>query len=229
MVKTKTEWFPELKEELNELLERFIVGNKKKVNGIIVPHAGYQFSGTVAGKAFGLIEDIKKVVILGPSHDVGLKGVYALKKVSTPLGDVNIIENEFPKTNYDHSVVNQIPFLQKLNPNVEVLPLVVGELNLKEAKEIAEKLKDFEGLFVFSTDLSHFLEYDLAVETDMRSIGLIEDLSVSDVDACGKYPLFIMQELCKLKGWRPEKIDYQNSGDVNGEKASVVGYASFWF
>jgi len=226
---TEAEWFPKDKEELNELLDDFIVGDKKKVNGIIVPHAGYQFSGTVAGKAYGKIDEVNRVVIFGPSHNVGFRGVKTLNKIVTPFGEVKIIPNEYEKMDYEHSVVNQIPFLQKLNLEAEVLPLVVGELNLDEAKKIAEELKNFDGIFIFSTDLSHFLDYDSAVEVDMASVGLIEDLNVSEVDACGKYPLLIMQELCKIRGWKPEKIDYQNSGDVTGDKSSVVGYASFFF
>jgi AmmeMemoRadiSam system protein B len=225
----KDGWFPDDREELEGLLDGFIVGIKMNVNGLIVPHAGYQYSGAIAGKAYGKVKDVDKVVVFGPSHNIAFRGVRSIGKVKTPLGDVKIIENDFDKIDYDHSVVNQIPFLQKLSSDVEVLPLVVGDIDDKDAREIAERFVDFDGLFVFSTDLSHFLEYDEAVDVDMRSVELIKDLDVFDVDACGKYPLMIMAKLCEMRGWKPELVEYQNSGDVTGERDSVVGYASFLF
>lgn len=222
-------WFPNDKKELLELLDMFVIERTKKANGIIVPHAGYQFSGSVAGGAYNFLRERDRVVIFGPSHSERFNGIRAIGSIETPLGKVDILDNDFQKIKYEHSVVNQVPFLQKLNINLEVLPLVVGHITKDEAKAIAKDFKDFDGAFVFSTDLSHFLEYQEAVDTDTRSIGLIEDLNVLEVDACGKYPLMIMQELCKIKGWKPELIDYENSGDVTGDKKSVVGYASFYF
>jgi hypothetical protein len=111
----------------------------------------------------------------------------------------------------------------------EVLPLVVGELSQLDAENLAEKFKDFRGLFVFSTDLSHFLKYDKAIKIDNSSINSIKNLSEKNVDACGINALKIFFELAKLKKFKAKLVEYKNSGDMIGDKSSVVGYASFIF
>lgn len=224
-------WFPDDKKKLNELLDNFIVKKKKKgIHGLIVPHAGFLCSGKIAGRAFGLLDDkIERAIVFGPSHYRTFSGVCSISKIKTPLGKVDIIKNEFEKIEYDHSVVNEIPFLQKLNPNIKILPLVVGEISFDDAKFIAKKMENFSGVFIFSTDLSHFFKYEDAVLRDKKSIKKIESLDVLGVDACGIYPLMIMQELCKLRGWKPKLIEYKNSGDVMQDRSAVVGYASFEF
>ena len=229
-------WYPQSKEELNKVLEKFIKTDKKikEVHGLIVPHAGYEFSGEIAGRAFGLLMDekIEKAVVLGPSHYVGFEGVRACEKLETPLGKVKIIENDFLKIYYEHSVENQIPFLQKLNPDIEVLPLVVGEISNEEAEKIAEKFLEIDAVYIFSTDLSHFLPYEEAIKKDKQTIKIIENLDLNNfenIDACGKFPLLVLMHLCKLKNWKPKLIEYKNSRDIIGDKNSVVGYASLYF
>jgi AmmeMemoRadiSam system protein B len=159
--------------------------------------------------------------------------VKALKQVETPLGRLNIIKNDFEDLNSEHSVENQIPFLQKLNPDVKVLPLVIGEITNQEAKKIAEKISKIPTeIYIFSTDLSHFLSYEQAIEIDKKTIDIIQNLNLKkweEIDACGKFPLLVMIHLCKLKNYFPKLIEYKNSGDITGDKNSVVGYASFWF
>lgn len=231
------EWYPSDKNELGNLLEKFLsqkTGFEGEVHGLIVPHAGYVFSGVVAGKSFGLLKNkkINKVVVLGPSHYADFHGVRALDEIKTPLGEVRIIKNDFEKLKCEHSVENQIPFLQFLNSEIEVLPLVVGEISNKEAQEIVKEIAKIDGVYVFSSDLSHFFPYDIAVEKDKKTIGIIKDLDFekfNEVDACGKFPLLIMIHLCKLYNWKPKLIEYKNSGDITGDKNSVVGYASFVF
>ncbi len=225
-------WFPINKKELEEVIDRFLSGKGKgDVHGLIVPHAGYEFSGKIAGGAFSLLKEKKgKVVIFGPSHYEGFRGIRTMTDVETPLGFIDIPENKFLKIRYEHSVINEIPFLQKLGIR-KILPLVVGEINNGEAKKIAEQFLD-DWIYIFSTDLSHFLTYDESVKEDKRTIEIIENLDIKNwrkIDACGKHPLLVMMHLCKLKGWKPKLIEYKNSGDVTGDKSSVVGYASFWF
>lgn len=242
----KDRWYPAKREEMNKALGEFLSQEFKaksngEVHGLIVPHAGYAYSGAIAGKAYSLLKQtkIKKAVILGPSHYAGFYGVKAIEKASTPLGSITIPKNKFLKfegfeeTPVEHSVNNQIPFLQKLGIK-EILPLVTGNITAKDAGEIAEYLaKEFSDyVFIFSTDLSHFLPYDEAVKADKKTIGIIEKLDLGNfenVDACGKFALMIMGHLCKLRGWKPKLIEYKNSGDITGDKSSVVGYASFWF
>lgn len=227
-------WYPQDKEKLAELIDELmnIPAKKQKINGLIVPHAGYEFSGKIAGKAFAMLKNSKKTkaIVIGPSHYTGFEGVRTLKEIETPLGKINLIKNNFKTLDYEHSIDNQIPFLQRLGFK-EILPLVTGEISKEKAKEIAleiSKIKD--AVFIFSTDLSHFMQYDKAFETDRKTINSIEACEkCEDIDACGKSALIIMMELCKLKNWKPRLIEYKNSGDITGDKNSVVGYASFSF
>jgi len=230
------EWYPQEKDELNKNLEKFLISSKyveEEVHGLVVPHAGYVYSGEIAGRAFALLKNYQKekIIVVGPSHREWFRGVRVMDKVETPLGKIKVICNDFDKTGYEHSVDNQIPFLQRLGFR-EVLPLVVGELNIDEAKDVAQKILKIRGIYVFSTDLSHFLDYDEAVRRDKKSIEIIENLDFSrflEIDACGRNGLGIMMYLCKVKGLKPRLIEYKNSGDVVGNKSQVVGYGSFWF
>jgi len=234
-------WYPQEKEQLEQEIDKFLnekSGKKiEEINGLIVPHAGYEFSGKIAGKVFSLIKNkkIDKAIIIGPSHYLPISGVLTSNKNQweTSLGDVKIFKTDFKtaKIEQEHSIDNQIPFLQKLGVK-EILPLMIGEITDEEALEIAEKLSKIPALYIFSTDLSHFLPYEEAVKKDGETIELIENLDLQNffkIDACGFYPLLVMMHLCKLKNAKPHLIEYKNSGDVTGEKASVVGYGSFYF
>jgi len=229
-------WYPNDKNELNDVLNEFLnVKNPKigKIHGLIVPHAGYEFSGKIAGKAFSLLKDkkINRAIILSPSHYSGFHGIKSLNEIETPLGKIKVTSNNYEKLDYEHAIDNHIPFLQKLKVK-EVLPLVVGEINNKEAEKIADEISRENSLVVVSTDLSHFLSYKNAVETDKNTIDAIKNLNLEELHvggACGFFPLMILIYLCKKKSWKLNLIEYKNSGDVTGDKSSVVGYASFWF
>jgi AmmeMemoRadiSam system protein B len=229
-------WYPADKEELNSVVDKYLsvkTKRPKEIHGLIVPHAGYDFSGAIAGKAYSLLKGkYDKIIVLGPSHYKGFRGVRSLKEISTPMGKATIVSNEYEKLDYEHSVQNQIPFIQKLFPKAKILPLVVGQINLDSAEQIAKELTEEKVLFVISTDLSHFLPYKQAVEKDKRTIEIIKALNfnaLKDLDACGIFPLLIGMKICELKGYKPKLIEYKNSGDIIGDKGSVVGYTSFWF
>ena len=233
-------WYPEGEEELEELIDGYFKQKAEKpakINGVIVPHAGYIFSGAVAGKAFGMLKGKKaeKAVVLGPTHYYFLDDAVTTGKRQweTPLGKIKVFNNGFYEMDIEqeHSVKNQIPFLQKLGVK-EVLPLVVGEISEKQAKEIAENISKIDAVYVFSTDLSHYLPQKNAVEADRQTIKIIEKLDekkFAKVNACGIFPLMILLHLCKIKKTKPKLVEYKNSGDITGETAGVVGYASFWF
>jgi len=230
------EWYPSDRKELTKVLDYLLskkVRIQKEIHGLVVPHAGYQYSGAIAGKAFALLKDykIKKAIIFGPSHRVAFRGMRAIAEIETPLGKIKIPGNDFQKIDYEHSVENQVPFLQKLGFR-EILPLVVGDIDDGDAKKIAKKISEIDSIHIFSTDLSHFLPYEEANKKDKESIKIIENLDIGNfknIDACGKFPLLIMMHLCKLKKYKPKLIEYKNSGDITGDKSSVVGYAGFWF
>jgi AmmeMemoRadiSam system protein B len=231
------EWFPTEKDKLNDILDSFISKTPdiklKEVHGIIVPHAGYVYSGEIAGKAFALLKgkNIKKAIIFGPSHYQTFEGISSLSNFETPLGKITIPKNSFNKIPHEHSIENQIPFLQKLGIQ-EILPLAVGHIKIKEAEDIAKQFLNEDAIFIFSTDLSHSLEYTEAVKKDKATISVISNLrdyQLQNIDACGLYPLLILFKMCQLKGWKPQLIEYKNSGDITGDTVFVVGYASFVF
>ncbi len=232
-------WYPSNKHELNQQLNNFLKTgkHKRKVNGLIVPHAGYKYSGAIAGQAFSLIQNnsIKKAIIIGPSHYVYLFDALTTNRQfwQTPLGKIKLFHSDFLKGDIDqeHSITNQIPFLQKLGIK-EIMPLMIGKITNEQAQEIAKKLSKIKALYIFSTDLSHFLPYEQTKKKDKQTIKIIESLDTNNfnyIDACGYFPLLILQHLCKIKKTSPHLIQYKNSGDIVEDKSAVVGYASMWF
>jgi len=236
-------WYPQDKKELNNLLESFlnqkIDTKQKEIHGIIVPHAGYDFSGEIAGKTYSFLKTSKqkRAIILAPSHYFSLNNATSHNESEwiTPLGKIKVNQQGFPKQNIsqEHAIDNQIPFLQKLGFN-EILPIVVGEINQEEAKQIAEKIMKIGGILIISSDLSHFLDYESAKKKDKETIKAIEELDAEKLQkiensACGIYPLLVAIELCKIKKYKPKLIEYKNSGDITGDGDSVVGYASLVF
>jgi len=233
-------WYPENKQELETVLNQYLKPKSKiteKINGLIVPHAGYEFSGAIAGKAFSLLKNkkTKKAIIIGPSHYIYLNSAITSNREywETPLGKIKLFNTDFiaGDIQQEHSITNQIPFLQKLNFK-EIMTLMIGKINLEQAFEIAEKISKKQAVYVFSTDLSHFLPYEQAVKKDKQTIEIIENLDfnmIDKLDACGIYPILILFNLCKILKTKPKLIAYKNSGDITGDKSGVVGYSSFYF
>lgn len=238
-----TMWYPENKKELESFIEgsfkqKIDLDKKpKNIHGLIVPHAGYEYSGKIAGKAFALLgnKKINKAIIIGPSHYIPTNKALTTnkKELLTPLGPIKTFNLDFETSDIDeeHSINNQIPFLQKSGIK-EVLPLMIGSITNEQAKEIAENISKINAVYIFSTDLSHFLKYEDAVKKDKKTIDIIKDQDKEDfgkIDACGIFPLMILFYLCDILKIRPRLIEYKNSGDMTGDKSSVVGYASFFF
>jgi len=232
------DWYSQNKNELDMQVDDFLNQKIKKsgVHGIVVPHAGYEFSGKIAGKAFSALKkSVKRAVILGPSHHTSLLGVLTSykKEAYTPFGSINIFNEGFDEGEIqEHSIDNQVPFLQKLGFK-EILPLMIGQISDMQAVRIAEKLSKInKASYIFSTDLSHFLPYEQAIIKDKKTIEIIKNLDLENadkIDACGKFPLLVLINLCKMNNWQPKLIEYKNSGDVTGDKTSVVGYSTFYF
>jgi AmmeMemoRadiSam system protein B len=247
-------WYPSSKEELEKIIDGFFVNAEKKakaegfksdfksIKGVIVPHAGYAYSGQIAAYAYWILKknlkDISKkiAIVFGPSHYFYFHGLLGHNQGywETPLGKLEVKNLAGIKTaniKQEHSIDNQIPFLQRIGIK-KVMPICVGEISLDEAKAIAQKIRKLlaNAVLVFSTDLSHFYSQEIAKSIDKKSIEAIEKVEIErarSIEACGIYPLLILLWLCKLKGLRPMLIEYKTSGDVTGQLNSVVGYAAF--
>ena len=136
-----------------------------------------------------------------------------------------------PET-WEHSVEVQVPFLQKVLKNFQILPVVIGQVDPAQvAKALAERIDD-KTIVVASSDLSHYHTYQDAKRLDDRCVKAICDIDIDAMatqEACGKLPILTLLHLARLKGWKAQFLDYRNSGDVTGEKDRVVGYTAVAF
>ncbi|MFA7685902.1 MAG: AmmeMemoRadiSam system protein B [Candidatus Gracilibacteria bacterium] len=243
-----------LKQSIMEYLEKAKPGSfNGKLKAIIVPHAGYIYSGWTAAYAYKLLrrldqERVWKVLLLGPAHNVPFYGAAAPEEDQweTPLGLVEIkdVRTELkeseeiidvPQSNtYEHSLEVQVPFLQMALKNFVLYPLVLGTLRPKSlASEIESFVQQKDVIMVVSSDLSHFMKYADAKKTDLETSTAICDLDVMKMaevgDACGRMGILTAMDIAKELGWRCEMLNYKNSGDTAGDMKSVVGYGAYAF
>ncbi len=223
------------------------VGNTR---AIIVPHAGYVYSGFTANIAFRILSlsKPKHIVVIGPSHRVYLDGVSVadFEDYETPFGDINIdrdlvarLQNEFglsfnPDAHHEHSTEVQMPFIKYYMPNASVVELVYGDASPKLLNQIIEYLlEDPNCAVVISSDLSHYYDIGKANRLDNICLGAITKLDSSELhqgcEACGKIGIEGMLMAAKDKHLKPQILDYRTSADASGDKAQVVGYTSAAF
>ncbi len=236
-------FYPETKEKINQLLDKFIKPeqNKIPIKAIIVPHAGYMFSGEIAGKAFSKLNRVyKDIIIMTPNHTVPCDfAALDLRDYKTPLGIVKNSpttkklskENNFKvfeeAHDKEHAIEVILPFLQKKLKNFKIIPIIVGETNTKEISESISKFIKPNTLLIVSTDLSHFHEYEEAVSLDKKTVDAVKNLKEEDLgEACGINSLKVLIEIAKNNNWSVEILNYKNSGDIILAKSSVVGYMS---
>ena len=217
---------------------------------IIAPHAGYIYSGPVAATAYARLKPargkIQRVVLLGPSHRVGFRGL-ALSSADffvTPLGRISLDQEAAAKITdlpqvrvmdvahaQEHSLEVHLPFLQEVLGEFRLLPLVVGEASPEEVSEVLELLWGGpETLIVISSDLSHYHGYALAQKMDRSTSDAIEALRYEDIqrdDACGRIPVNGLLHLARKRHLNVHTIDLRNSGDTAGTRDSVVGYGAY--
>jgi AmmeMemoRadiSam system protein B len=241
---------------LKKHLARYITEkpNKIRAKAIVVPHAGYIYSGRVAGEVYSSIEIPDIIILLGPNHTGEGVPVSIMNtgEWRTPLGDVKINEplaNEILKNTKaaekdtkaharEHSLEVQLPFLQTLKKSFTFVPITFGEYDIKKlsdvASAIAAVLKGKDALIVASTDLTHYEDAGLAKEKDMLVLqaiekldaeGLVKEVADNDISMCGWMPTYVAIKAAKLLGAKEGKIiKYMNSGDVSGDYDQVVGY-----
>ena len=218
---------------------------------LIVPHAGYVYSGEVAAEAYDRLRPargiVRRVVLLGPCHRVPVRGL-ALPEADafdTPLGRVPI-DREAAESLADlvqvvvssavhaeeHALEVQLPFLQRVLGAFSLVPLAVGAATPAQVAEVIERLwGGVETLIVISSDLSHYHAYEEARAMDRVTAQAILDFS-TDIDheqACGATPVAGMLLAARRFGLNAELLDLRNSGDTAGGRGRVVGYGSFAF
>jgi MEMO1 family protein len=210
----------------------------RTVHGLIVPHAGWIYSGKTALLAYKILEQIKpkNIALLGPSHKFPINKVLTDGHIfwSTPIGSVRILADHFFESNdtyhaHEHALEVQVPFIKYVSGDTDILPLIVGELNDEQVTGCAKHLLDHQYFIVISTDLSHFNSLEDANRKDKDTIRNILDLNQQNIEACGFNPLRVAIEYCRLTGAEPHLIDYTTSAETTRKTDSVVGYASFWF
>jgi AmmeMemoRadiSam system protein B len=218
---------------------------------LIVPHAGYIYSGPIAASAYARLlparSRIRRVVLLGPVHRVPVDGL-ALPRADrfvTPLGAVEVdaeaatllrtlpqVRESEAAHSLEHALEVQLPFLQSILDEFTLVPLVVGDAAPGQVAEVIERVWGGpETLIVVSSDLSHYHPYDEATDIDR---GTADDiLALSDTldheQACGATPINGFARSARRHGLAPELIDLRNSGDTAGGKSRVVGYTAFAF
>ena len=218
---------------------------------VIVPHAGYVYSGPVAAPAYRRIAagrgTIRRVVLLGPVHRVPIRGLAlpSAKAFATPLGTVSVdreaveLALEIAHVSVDdaahaleHSLEVQLPFLQTVLDDFRIVPFAVGDASAAEVAAVIERLWGGpETLIVVSSDLSHYHPYAAARQIDRGTAAAILalDCSLDHEQACGATPINGLALCARRLDLEPELIDLRNSGDTAGDKSRVVGYAAFAF
>jgi len=219
--------------------------------GVVVPHAGYPYSGPIAGKAFSLLAHANdapnRILLIGPPHYVSMRGIVAPSSTafSTPLGDVAVdvgaVEalrdaglvtiDDIPHAP-EHALEVELPFLQCMFEDFTIVPLLVDAVSPERVALVIEKVLGKRTLLVVSTDLSHYLDYAAAERRDLATAATIERLDYTTLgpnDACGFSAL--NGALCAASrcSWTVTRLDLRNSGDTSGEKRQVVGYGAWAF
>lgn len=246
-------FYPANPEKLKNMLNGFLnaVSSSTKVpKAMIVPHAGYIYSGEIAASAYARLkagaDKIKRVVVLGPSHRVGFKGLAVSRAefFNTPLGEIPLdtaaIQRllALPFVGYmdeahhlEHSLEVQLPFLQTVLKEFKLIPIVAGEASAEQVAQVLELFyDDEETVIVISSDLSHYHDYITAQRLDKETSAKIEHLQYQELDyesACGRVAVCGLLALAQKKFLQVKNIDLRNSGDTAGDKDRVVGYGAY--
>ena len=247
----------ELKNQIGTLIDK--KADKSDVIACVLPHAGYMYSGAVAGKTVSRINLKDKIILLGPNH-TGYGARFSMMTEGswqTPLGEIKIdahlakeilkrskyLEDDASAHRYEHSLEVELPFLQYFKSDFEIVPIIFlsdeFELLKEIGREIAYTLKELNikdsTLIVASSDMTHYEPQIQAQKKDKEAIEAILELNEDrlikriqdlNISMCGYAPVIAMLSAAKLLGAKAGKlIQYQTSGDVTGDKSSVVGYA----
>jgi MEMO1 family protein len=241
-----------LRKQVSDLLANIAMPIKNIPKALIVPHAGYVYSGATAAAAFATLRDgaqtIRRVVLIGPAHHVHVRGIAAptVDAFETPLGRVPVdksalnaiaglpfvIQDDLAHAP-EHALEVELPFLQTLLVSFQVVPLLVGDATPEEIAQMMLQLWESPGtLIVVSTDLSHYHNYEAARRLDAATAAAIERgdwASLGPHQACGSRAVAGLL----LETWRRDlkirRLSLCNSGDTAGARDRVVGYGAWMF
>lgn len=253
-------FYPSSASELKRQLTSFVspcVTNKRKTIAAILPHAGYIYSGDVVGEVIADMEVPERVVLLGPNHHGWGEqvAVSAADAWATPLGTIPLatdlrvhLLNEVSQLTLDdrphaqeHSLEVLLPFLQHVQPQLNIVPIALKQLDLAESLALGESLAQAIGnwhqpvLLIASSDMNHFLPVEENAQLDARAIdamtrfdvrGLYQVVDEWQISMCGVLPVVTVMAAAKLLGaQRCELVRYSHSGLKSGDNHRVVGYA----
>jgi len=248
-------FYPAGDNELADAVERYLAaagpsgGVDPKV--LVAPHAGYRFSGPVAGTAYAPLrpaaDRITRVVLIGPAHRVAFKGIAITRADAwaTPLGSVpvdwpaiasilsvpGVFVDDGPFQN-EHGLEVHVPFLQRVFNRPAIAPLLMGEADQATVSEVLRRLWGGpETLILVSSDLSHFHDHDTARGLDGQTAARIEMLKPEQIDgrgACGHRALAGALDQARRRDLRVTALDLRNSAETAGTGTDrVVGYGAF--
>ena len=250
------QFYPENPKDLRTMVNGFLAAAKilsdKIPKAIIAPHAGYPYSGPIAGSAYACLargrDRFRRVVLLGPSHFVALSGLAASSAsvFQSPLGPIPVDEEALARVRAlpqvrtldaahqrEHSLEVHLPFLQIALGEFKLIPLVVGDAAPDEVAVVLNELwGGGETCIVVSSDLSHYHDYRTAQQMDRETARSIESLNwqtLGSDQACGCQPIRGLLWAAKERGLRGRAVDLRNSGDTAGGRDRVVGYGAFVF
>jgi len=244
------------RERLNAQVQSFIASAANYVGpppkAIIAPHAGYMYSGAIAGRAFAAVRaaarPIARVVLIGPAHYVPFQGIAVptVDAFETPLGRISldpaalaalgdlpfVCADDTPHA-LEHALEVELPFLQSLLRDFLIVPLVVGDAESEQVGCVLSRLWGNDGtLIVVSSDLSHYHEYEAARRIDAATAAHVEQAQwamLGPQNACGYLPIAGLLREVTQRGLKARRLALCNSGDTAGDRARVVGYGAWAF
>lgn len=239
-----------LRNQVQRLLADAASRDGENVRALIVPHAGYRYSGPIAASAFRLLQgqqpdSLPTVYLLGPAHYVPVDAVALAPydRFDTPLGPVpqnraaidallargRSYRSQEAAHRPEHSVEVELPFLQVVLEDFDLVAMLCGQPDVAQvAADLAARLRP-QDLVVISSDLSHFHSYGDAQRRDQGFLDAVvagDEARAARGEACGLQPILILMHLAALQGWTATLLDYRNSGDTGGDPSRVVGYAA---
>ena len=233
-------------DHFNKVLKENSIELTKKSRAVVVPHAGYVYSGFSANMAYQVLKNsnAKNVAIIGPSHKVGFNGVSLgdFKSYDTPFGKIESssslhmqFQNKFslpffPQAHAEHSTEVQFPFIKHYLPKTSIVELVYSNMKSEELEKVIEYILSLENTaVVISTDLSHFHTLNEANKIDSYCLKAMQDTdpnALVQCEACGKIGLKALLLYANKKSLNSKVLDYRTSADASHDKTRVVGYMS---